>query len=62
MKNTTVPKNRIENQLEHTFILYTLNKEIENQIEPWLKMLLSYLPSPCAAHMHGLKGICCSTK
>jgi hypothetical protein len=39
MKIATIIKNRTEDQLEHAFILYTLNKKIENQIEPRLEML-----------------------
>jgi hypothetical protein len=36
---TTVIKTRIEDRLEHIFILYTSNKKIENQIVHWLEML-----------------------
>jgi hypothetical protein len=34
-----VIKNMIDDRLKHVFILYTSNKEIENQIEHGLEML-----------------------
>jgi hypothetical protein len=39
MEIATMMKNMTEDRLEHVFISYALNKEIENQIEHQLKML-----------------------
>jgi hypothetical protein len=39
MKIAIVIKNRIDDWLEHVYILYTSNKELKNQIEHLLKML-----------------------
>jgi hypothetical protein len=40
MKITILKKNRINDRLEYVFIPYNSNKEIENQIEHRLEMLL----------------------